>query len=439
MISAILELGRLLRNRYLPPAELRALQESKLRAIVQHAYENVPYYRTLFRSAGLNPEDIRTLEDLKQIPTTTKEDLRAAGVEGTIARGVDLSFCQRSTGSGTTGKPFHVYHNLQEVRIRRLVGFRALLVAGFGPRDRLCSFYRVPFRPTLLQHLGFFRTENISPMLPVEEQIRRLRHCQPTILRAPANQLRAILNQVDNRLSVIIHPRALITTGEVFDESLKNRILTDIDLEIFNFYMSSEFSDIASECSAHEGLHVSVDQVILEFLRPDGEPVEAGEPGTVVVTSLSAHTMPLLRYRLGDICTWAGRQCSCGSSFPLIDAPIGRDEELIRLRSGKVLSVRGVCNPWNPVEGIDQFRIIQEGLDHLVILLVLWKHPGEEILSQAKSQVLEYLGEPVRVDIQIVDSIQKEPGKFRRFISKLPLSRSRNSGAEIHNMVGATG
>lgn len=96
MIGEILELRALLHNRKLPAAELRALQERKLRAVLRHACNNVAYYRALFRSAGLSPKDIRTVEDLKYIPITTKEDLRAAGVNNITAKGIKLSPCLKA-------------------------------------------------------------------------------------------------------------------------------------------------------------------------------------------------------------------------------------------------------------------------------------------------------------------------------------------------------
>ena len=133
MAYRILELQRLLRNRHLPPAELRKLQEGKLRAVIGHAYENVPYYRTLFRSAGLRPQDVHTLEDLQRVPITSKEALRAAGVEGALARGVDPSTCEVNRSTGSTGKPFASYHSHQEATTEAMVGFRALHTAGVRP------------------------------------------------------------------------------------------------------------------------------------------------------------------------------------------------------------------------------------------------------------------------------------------------------------------
>jgi phenylacetate-CoA ligase len=210
MIGTALELRRLLRNRYLSPPKLRALQESKLCALIRHSYDNVPYYRSLFRSAGLSPEDVQTIEDLEHVPVTTKDDLRAAGVERTVAKGIDPASCRTSRSSGTSGKVITVYYDGREARTRNLVGFRGLLAAGIRPRDRLCNLRPGFHPPWLLGRLGLYRRELISYYLPLEEQIRHLQRMQPTMLTAQPIQLRAFLHHVDYRLSEVVQPRALI-------------------------------------------------------------------------------------------------------------------------------------------------------------------------------------------------------------------------------------
>ena len=137
MIAEILELRQLLPNRKLSADELAELQNRKLRAVIHHAYENVPYYRSLFSSVGLSPGDIFTVEDLKHVPVTTKDDLRTAGVERTTTKGLDLASCHTQDTSGTTGKPFTTYLTDSEARIQKNVAFRALLSIGIRPRDRL--------------------------------------------------------------------------------------------------------------------------------------------------------------------------------------------------------------------------------------------------------------------------------------------------------------
>jgi phenylacetate-CoA ligase len=262
----------------------------------------------------------------------------------------------------------------------------------------------------------------------VEEQIQHLKRIQPTVLRLAPGKLRAILHQVDYRLSEIIQPRILITSSEPLDEGLKKRVLADLDVEFFNFYVSTEFAELASDCPAHEGLHVNADQLIMECLADDGQPAEPGQPGFVVVTSVYGFVMPFIRYRLGDICTPVEGQCSCGSSFPLISAPLGRQDDVLRLPSGKIMSVAALAIIALRVDGVDQFRLVQESLDHIVLQLVLWKHPGQETLSQVRRQAVEYLGEPVSFDVQIVDLLPEDKVKFRRFISKLPPSGPTDLG-----------
>jgi len=420
VFNTFLELRRLFRNRYLPPDELKALQERKLRAVIEHAYENVPYYRTLFQSAGLTPQDVRILEDLRQVPITSKEALRAAGVEGALARGVDPASCELNRTGGNTGKPFASYHDAREAQTRRLVGFRALHTAGVRPRDRMVISRPRSRRPSLMNRLGLYRSHSFSHFLDVEEQIQQLKRIQPTVLRFAPSKLRAILHHVDYRLSEIVRPRMLITGSEVLDDGLKKRVLADLDVELFNFYVSSEFAEIASDCPAHKGLHVNADQLILECLDNDGQPAEPGQPGVVVVTSLCSYVMPFIRFRLGDICTPIEEKCSCGSSFPLISAPLGRHDDVLRLPSGKIVPVLSLGAILMGVDGVDQFRYIQESLDRIVLQMVLWKHPGQQRLSEVRRQSLEYLGEPVSFEVQIIDRLVEDEVKFRRFISKVP-------------------
>jgi len=427
MTNRFLELSRLLRNRYLPPHELRKSQERKLRAVIGHACENVPYYRSLFRSEGLTPQDVCTLEDLQRVPITNKEALRAAGVGGALARGVDPASCEVTRTGGNTGRPFQSYHDAREAQTRTLVGFRALHTVGVRPWDRLASLRPRSQPPSLMSRLGLYRSYHFSHFLDIEEQIRQLKRIQPTVLRFAPSKLRALLDRVEYRLSEIARPRMLITSSEVLDDGLKSRLLADLDVDLFNFYVTAEFADLASDCPAHEGLHVNADQLIVECLDDQGQPVEPGKPGVVVVTSLYGFVMPFIRFRLGDICTPIGRQCSCGSTFPLISAPLGRQDDVLRLPSGKIKSVLSLGAIIMRVDGIDQFRYIQESLDHLVLQLVFWKHPGEETLSEIRRRSLEYLGEPVRFDVQVVDRLLEDKVKFRRFISKVPPPASKDS------------
>ncbi len=123
MIGEIIQFRKLIKNRQLSSDELRELQDRRLREVIQHAYKNVPYYHELFKTVGLLPEDISTVEDLKHIPITKKDDLKAAGLGKIMAKDVKVSSCNKIFTSGSTGKPLTIYLNPSEVRTRRLVQF----------------------------------------------------------------------------------------------------------------------------------------------------------------------------------------------------------------------------------------------------------------------------------------------------------------------------
>jgi phenylacetate-CoA ligase len=418
MFKDLIELRRLLRNLKLSSEELDRLQNLKLRAVIKHAYQHVPYYHSLFKSAGLFPEGIRSIDDLRQLPITTKEDLRTAGLERIIAKRIPLSTCLREATSGTTGKPFTVYFTPDEARIQRLLHFRSLLSIGFRFRDRLSVLGASrPHRIRFHQRIGFFRSENIPLPLPIEEQIRQLQRMRPTILWIYPTPLRALLHHIGYRLSNIISPRILITSAEVFDEVLRERMRGDLDIEMFNFYGAIEVGRIASECQAHEGLHVNADHLIVECLNDNQRPT-FGKPGVVVVTCLNSFAMPFIRYRLGDISTIIEKKCPCGSSFPLIGPVQGREEDMIELPSGRLLSPLGLQYILKKISWVDQFRFIQENPGNLILQLVFYKNPREEQLLDMKHRLLEYLGELVSIDIQIVNFILEDTLKFKTFVNR---------------------
>jgi phenylacetate-CoA ligase len=419
MIPDLWELRTALRNWRLSADELNGLQERKLAAIVRHAYTNVEYYRALFTSVGLTPHDIRRIEDLRQVPVTTKAQLKAAGVANTTARGVDLAACIVTMTSGSTGAPFATYRSRREARTRHILDFRVLLSTGLRPRDRFLSLGPAWKPQRRLHHrLGFYRTFALSRLLPIDEQIDRVKRIRPDVFWVYPTLLRALLQGVDYRLSAIARPRVLITSAEVFDDVLRDRVRADLDVEMFNSYGAIEVGRIAHECGRHTGLHVTADNVVLECLNGNS-PADVNEPGVAVVTSLNRFTMPMIRYRLEDRCLQFAHRCSCGSSFPLIGPPQGRSWDMIRLPTGQMVSPLTLNVFLRALDGIDQFRVIQESPDHLVVQLASPKPIAAAAVAQLEAQIRGHLREPMRVDIQQVEYQREDAIKFKTFVSRL--------------------
>ncbi len=419
MQSDIFELGGLLYNYRRRPGDLRALQDRRLRALVRHAYENVPYYRTLFQSAGLTPQDIQTVQDLARIPITTKNTLRSLPLEQYVAAGTDVKACIARKTSGTTGEPFAVYFSPMEFRTRQIVDFRAMLVMGVRPRDRMVilgpQFKRTTRWP---DRLGLYRTRLVSSTLDVDAQIQALRELQPTALWAYAHVLEALVDELHGHLSSLIRPRILITSAYNLSDRASRILRADLGAEMFNFYGSMEVGRIAHECPAHRGLHVNSDRLILESV-PDETITSASGVGSAIVTALDFYTMPFIRYCLGDLVSFSGQRCICGSNFPLIGPPQGREFDLFVLPSGRRSGLTWLAMLFNKTEGIERYQVIQERPDRVLVKLSLANEPAPGSLDDLKCQIAQGFQEPIEIDIQLAD-IVTEPGvKFKAFVSKV--------------------
>jgi phenylacetate-CoA ligase len=420
MIADLVHFIRLWRNLSLTPGALRRLQERKLRALLHHAYENVPYYRDVFGSAGVHPDDIRSLADLPRVPMTTKRDLLAAGADRITRRGFDLAADTPIRTAGSTGEPFAIYLDGRERRQRRLIEFRGLVRLGLKPSDRLVVLGNTRAHKTRpYQRLGLYRSQNITVDVPVEEQIRRLERLQPTVLWAYPTALRAVMHRLDDQLHRIIQPRFVISSAEVLDPTLRARISGDLGAETFDLYAAMEVGRVAWECRAHRGMHVNADSVILESVGGD-RPGAADRDRVVVVTALDGYTMPMIRYRLGDLATFAEGACPCGVSLPRIEPPLGRENAMLVLPSGRAMSpmvmnvlVRGLGMK------LERWRLTQHALDHLSLSIV----PATEIdprdLEELRRSVLDFLGEAVRFEIRVAEQIPDSRVKFSAFVSEL--------------------
>lgn len=355
------------------------------------------------------------------MPLTTKADLRAAGdaalssTLGSTAR----PLVTRGT-SGSSGRPLATHRTPHEARRTTLRDFRALLRAGLGPRDRLAVLGPDRPRPTrVYERLGLYRQEVIRGSLSVDEQARRLRDFAPTVLWAYPTMLRSLLSRHGYRLSALARPRILITSAEVLDPVFRSQILRDRPVEIFNFYGAVEAGRIAAECRAHAGLHVEADALIVELLDGD-RVVEPGEPGRVVLTNLDSYAMPMIRYDLGDLSAEVPAPCPCGWPTPLLEAPMGRNTDMVTLPDGSLVSATRLNFVLRDERDVLHFRFRQDRADCLEAELVFGRPPAPQELLDLRARLEAALGGQVRVDLRAVDQIVVESGKFKYLVSSLP-------------------
>lgn len=395
------------------------MQNHKLRAVIRHAYDHVPFYQRVFKGIGLQPGDIKTTADLRYIPITTKSALKNASPNQTIASSFRLSSLRTIPTSGTTGEPFTTYLSNEDLRTRQIVEFRTLLSIGFRPQDILTVIGpEWPHKKRVHQRLGLYRSTNISPAIPIEYQVRLLEQRRPTLLWAYPTVLRALLHHVDYQIDNIINPRILITSAEVQDVMLNERIKKQLDVETFNFYAANEIGRIAAECPAHEGLHVNADHVVLELVDDESGP-HTQNSRTAVLTTLNMLAMPLIRYQVDDIITPLRKTCSCGCAFPLIGPPQGRSDDIIKLPGGRQVSPWHFFFEMRSIGNVDQFTLMQQAQDHFIVGVSLRSSEAADILAEIRTRMTVIFGKMVRVEVRQQPFIHDKTKKYRVFSSKL--------------------
>jgi phenylacetate-CoA ligase len=434
--QTLLDLCTLRRNLHRSPSELRKMQTKKLRAIVEHAYRNVPFYRRKFDSARVKPNDIRTIEDLTKIPISTKSEIRSASLSEVVAGNIDLRKCVKRTTSGSTGAPLTVFVDSKAADFEDAVWTRTYLENGLKLQDRMLVIHdprsrRVSKSIGLIQHFGIMRRKYVSIFEDVEQKSRLIEEYKPQSIKGYASSL-AILADFGRQKSAHVHPRLIFSGAELLDNQTRKFISSFFEAEVFDNYACNEFSLLAWECREHMGYHMNVDSVIMEFVD-DGQPVSPGERGEIVCTGLANCAMPFIRYRLDDVGVPGREPCSCGRQLPLMKIVEGRTDDFLVTLDGKLISpLIFFPYPFQDFEGIKQFRVIQERRDKLVIQLVLKEgfRSGPEIFEKARRDISKLFGAAMQVEFQTLEKIEKDPsGKLRKIISHVPINGRMNKTA----------
>ncbi len=263
-------------------------------------------------------------------------------------------------------------------------------------------------------------------MNTLEENIRLLKKIRPDALYIYPSVLLQLAREIRKENPAEINPRLIFSHGETLTPRCIQLANSTFDTRIHDLYGCAEFNRLAFQCDRQSGLHMITDGAVIEIIK-DGENVDYGEPGEIVVTGLYNYAMPLIRYRIGDIGITTDESCDCGRSWPLIKRIEGRSSDFLVLPSGQALSPMNLLNAMDPkyVKGVMQYQIIQESKgSFLVKVVVNQEFNSEQVLSIQKRMQLRCYGEDVRVDVQAVNEIEKDKtGKARIIVSKIARPR----------------
>ncbi len=326
-----------------PREKILKWQNERLVRQVKNVYDNVPYYRTRMSNMGLEPGDIRSVEDLHKLPFLTKDDLRDAYPYGLLAR--PLSDCVRiQSTSGTTGRRVVAFYTQHDLDLWEECCARAIVAAG-GTKDdvvHVCYGYGL-FTGGPGLNGGSHKLGSLTlPMSSgnTERQIQFMTDLGSTILCCTPSYA-AYLAEAVHEMGVRdkIKLKAGIFGAEAWTEEMRHDIEESLGIKAYDIYGLTEISGpgVSFECSEQTGMHINEDHFIAEVINPQtGEVLPDGEKGELVFTSITKEAFPLLRYRTRDICVLSREKCSCGRTHVKMSKPMGRSDDMLIVKGVNV-------------------------------------------------------------------------------------------------------
>jgi phenylacetate-CoA ligase len=410
-----------------------AWQDERLRAIVRHAHEHVPYYRELFGRHGIDPAKFRGREDLHRIPLLTRDTIKSR-LADFKSRDPALKSGGEGHTSGTTGSPLTIYYGGDVIPMNYAVMDRQYRWADARlarDGDRVAVVRGNVIVPLSQKRAPFWRhNRSLNQLLMSSFHLtpenlvsyyQALREFQPRIIDGYPSSLYVIAKVLLNR-NERLPLKAAITSSETLYDFQREAIESAFQCRVFDYYAAAERVVFAVECDRHEGHHLCEEYGITEIVDDDGQPLPAGHEGIVVGTSLHNTGMPMIRYRTTDRTALKTRACSCGRPLPLMEDVTTKAEDLLRLKDGRLIPPSVLTHPFKPLDCIEASQIVQTDLDRIVVRLIpraeyTEKH-GTVLIRDLKARV----GADMRVEIELVKELPRTArGKFKWVISQVDL------------------
>jgi phenylacetate-CoA ligase len=421
----------------MPREALEAIQLRRLKATVERAYANVPFYRRQFDGAGIAPGDVQALEDLQRLPFSTKQDLRENYPFGMFAVPMD-NVVRIHASSGTTGQPTVVGYTRRDIDTWATLMARSLMSGGATRGDIIHNAYGYGlFTGGLGVHYGAEKLG--ASVIPVsggntKRQVVIMKDFGPTILTCtPSYGLH--LGEVAEDMGVSFRDlrfRYGIFGAEPWSEKMREEIEAKLGLTAVDIYGLSEVigPGVAIEChEAKQGLHIFEDHFIPEVIDPDtGKPLPYGETGELVFTSITKEAFPVIRYRTRDITSLNPEPCVCGRTHVRMKKVSGRTDDMLIIRGVNVFpsQIESVLMEIQGVEPHYQLVVEREGnLDILTVMVEIdEKLFSDEVKSlqslerSIEKNIKDYLGVSAKVKLVEPKGIARSEGKAVRVLDK---------------------
>jgi len=412
--------------------KLEEYQMQQLSKLLHHAYANVPYYRRVFDERGLKPKDIRSVEDLGQLPLVSKSDIQERKQDFVSVAHAPHRLEPAHTG-GTTGSPLHFWYekgitNSKErafvERMWQWHGYnswkdRSMILTGVYQLGERIEFN--PVEKCLILANPVFTPQKVKQYIKVIEKF------QPKVLRGYPSLLWALAHFINRYEMKIKAPslEVIFCNSEKVYDFQREEIRTAFGCKVVDFYGHNERLALLSKCELNSEYHIIMEYGIVEVIGPDGLPVSGGKMcGEIVATGFNNYAFPLIRYRTGDwvILSQDSTPCACGRAYPRIKDVIGRSGDFILTPSKRLISPTNIEFAIRFMKNFKDVQIVQLQTDLIEIQIVpdqgFSKDEGERFAEAVKARI----GEDIQIRLTITDAIERPFSQKRRFV-KSEISR----------------
>ena len=412
--------------------ENREIQRRKLYQLIQYANQNIPYYQQIVKEHNITFSEDNIFEDIKKFPLLTKEIIRNHFDE--LHRFRDKTY-YRNTSGGSTGEPVVFYQDKEYLdwanatkRLFNKWGGRNLgdpMVKLWGLLPDILGSGQ-GFKGYLRQQVSGIIILNTYRMTEkdIYEYVQKINTIKPRLILAYTNGIEELARFIQEHHLSVYSPPAIMTAAGVLYPEVKAKIEEVFHTTVFNRYGSREVSDMACNCEKDEGLHLIPAIHYLEIVDDEGRQVKPGKPGNIIVTLLTNYTMPLIRYKIGDIGVLSEKACSCGRGFPLLEKVKGRIRSVFRNKQGDFIDGGIFIRLFYFNDNIKQFQVIQESLEKITINIVLKDKKQLKIIEKDFMEITASIKKIMKSDIivkcNLVEFINLSPsGKYGYVFSKV--------------------
>ena len=421
-------LNELTETQWKPLDVLKQQQWKKLQSVLSYSHKHIPYYRDSFDKAGVHPENITNAEDFLRIPLLSKDSIRA-NTDSLISDEFRKEDIVLSKTGGSTGKSLRIYCDTACEESRNAAALRSMIWAGWNPGERRAAVWGNPpaadtlkkrIRNILLDRMIFLDTMDLTEER-MADFVSLWRRNRPSLMYGHSRSLYMFAQFVLTNGISDLRPGGIISTSMMLLPHERSAISAAFGCEVTDQYGCEEVGLIGCECEKHEGMHLNIDHLYVEFIREDGTPAEPGEEAAIVVTDLVNRAMPLIRYRIEDMGIPISRECSCGRGLPLMGKVTGRTADfLVKKDGGLVAGVSLVERTLTRIRGIEQMQIVQEQIDHIILRIVRDSEYDQECEKELLDEFRTVFGPEARIEINCMKKLPQSPsGKYRFSESKV--------------------